>query len=239
VGYRFIPNGCHLSTLAKQCLIDFREVFLAFILFATFNAIIFTAIYFQPNLFELLRFSPKRPWTIVTSAFTHKGLDHFIGNILGFLVSCLIFIITNWWHDPRTKRFSSKVFLLVFLLSGFLTDTIVFLKWGETGTYGASGVVYASIGTLLPSGIGYLPGLRKPFSISREKLAKLAVVLLILTYLLWLVCHPHDFLNFDPEVNVHAHACGFLLGFFVFSLVFFLIRPRVLRDGVRLTTPNC
>jgi len=220
---RFIPDGCHPSTLAKQYLTDFREVFLAFLLFATFNSIIFTAIYFQPNLFGLLRFSPKRPWSIVTSAFTHKSLDHFSGNILGFLFSCLAFIIMNLWHDSRTKRFSSKVFLSVFLLSAFLTDTIVFLMWGKTETYGASGVVYASIGACLSSSIGCLFSSRKP-------LARLVAGLLLI-YLLWRVCHPYDFLNFkDPEANVHAHACGFLLGFLVFSLALLF---RFLKGGGR------
>jgi hypothetical protein len=151
-----------LSEIRKR-LADFREVGLALILFYVLNLVLFAAIRTRPNLLEYLSLSPQRPWGIVTSVFVHEEFfGHLFGNLLFFGLYCVAFVATNWPCDAETRRFSSKLFLWLVFLSGFLANTIVFFRWpaGVKQAFG-SGVVYAAGGAWFASllfGLASLPG---------------------------------------------------------------------------------
>jgi len=211
----------------KRHLVDFRSVWVAFIIFYLVTLAIFLLITWHPPLLDWLKLSANRPWGIVTSAFVHVDLDHLLGNLIFFSLWTTIFVGVNLPRDAETRRFSSRVFLLLIFLSGFLANTIVLFGWLASGVsknaWGASGIVYAVAGVCLASTIGnfsdYWRGLFGP-GIFWKKLVNLSWAAFIMVLLVWYVIQdPRAFLNVAPEVNVYAHFWGFFLGFIPFLII--------------------
>jgi len=217
----------------QKRLADFREVGLALILFYVLNLALFAAIRTRPDLLEYLSLSPQRPWGIVTSVFVHQEFfGHLFGNLLFFGFYCVAFVVTNWPCDAETRRFSSKLFLWLVFLSGFLANTIVFFRWpGGKQAFGASGVVYAAVGAWLaslPFGLASLPGYWKETG-SMGKLIPVVIALLAAAITGSLISDPRGFLNAAPEVNVYAHAWGFSIGLILFIVVFLVRSLRIMK----------
>lgn len=205
------------------------------ILFYVLNLALFATIRTRPDLLEYLSLSPQRPWGIVTSVFVHEEFfGHLFGNLLFFGLYCVAFVVANWPCDAETRRFSSKLFLWLVFLSGFLANTIVFFRWpaGAKPAYGASGVVYAAGGAWFASllfGLASLPGRFPGYWKGTGRMGKLiSVVIALLAAAITgsLISDPRGFLNAAPEVNVYAHAWGFLIGLilsFCFLLCFWFV----------------
>lgn len=81
----------------------------------------------------------NEPWTIVTNMFVHASLWHILGNMLMlyFFGSYLLGLV------GETK------FLLVYFVGGLLGNVFfMFLGWEFATAVGASGALYAVMGTL-------------------------------------------------------------------------------------------
>ena len=104
--------------------------------------VIFIATLISPRLVSVLEFYPplfaQRPWTIVTSLFTHYDFFHIFFNMLvlyffgGFLVS----LVGDRW------------FLAIYLLGG-MAGNLFFWSLGYGAVLGASGAIFAVEGTLV------------------------------------------------------------------------------------------
>lgn len=223
----------------KSFFRGFKSVEIALVLFFTANVLLYLLIYLRPSLVDSLSLSANRPWGIVTSAFVHKDLGHLGSNLLFFSIWCIFFVYANAFVDVETRRHSSKVFLWMIFISGFLADALLFSRWRLSGTstnsWGASGVVYASAGVLMASALrNFEYSWRDLFKDKTGKLKRKFGILIwsifIVTVLvLYVIQDPKTFLAVAPGVNVFAHGYGFLLGFFLYwpSFYFTSLRNRI------------
>lgn len=232
-------NAQRLGAISAY-LAGFRPVGLALIIFSFLNLTIFTLILLWPELLQILWLSSDRPWGIVTSLFVHKDPEHLVNNLRGFTIWGALFVALNLLGSVRARMRWSRVFLWTVFLSGIAVNTLQFLAFMVTGesvnSWGASGVVYSSMGVLLASALcNLLPSLavfsaaadrwRKTMRY-REKvragfnLLKVSLILgicvgVVISFFSLLIQDPRTFFGAGPEIDVFAHQMGFLFGFFV------------------------
>jgi len=206
----------------RQKLAGFRLLGLASALFVLVNLAVFALLSLRPGLLEGIWLSADRPWGIVTSIFTHVDAPHLIGNLGFFLLYCLLFTGVGWNDNQKSRRDSSRIFLAVALAAGVITNVVEFLAYwypsGVTGpgSWGASGVVYASGGALLAFSLHSIPSVVRRIQRARrsEKRVgqwRLFVTVLPVIVIIWMfVCIQS---GFGPGLAGVAHGLGFLLGF--------------------------
>ena len=211
-------------TYLSRYLVGFRSVGIAFTLFSLLNLALFLLITLHPPLLEGLWLSADRPWGILTSAFVHRDLGHLVSNLRGFMLAAGFFVVVNLHNRVRARRYSSRIFLWLIFLSGFVANGIGFLAWywaGVSGvhSWGASGIVYAGIGALLASALCNFPTHMRNFVKARRRrprrgkrklrikfdwslmrsTASLLSMTLALTLLALLFWNPGAFLSVGPE----------------------------------------
>jgi hypothetical protein len=167
-----------------------------------------------------------KPYTLITYMFVHADIIHFGGNML--MLAVLGLAIEN--------RIGSLNFLLLYLISGFITVPFAFVIQYLTNTFGiligASGAIYGLMfigGTI--AGWEEIPVilvpvlniLALPFIIFTLKNIKVPLFLSIMFYLLL------NFLlfvfNFPESIPEFAHFGGLFGG----MMGFFLILPKKLQ----------
>ena len=206
----------------RQKLAGFRLLGLASALFVLVNLAVFALLSLRPGLLEGIWLSADRPWGIVTSIFTHVDAPHLLGNLGFFLLYCLLFMGVSWNDDQKSRRDSSRIFLAVALAAGIITNVVEFLAYwyprGITrpGSWGASGVVYASGGVLLAFSLHNIPLLVQRIQKARRSRKRvgrwqLFVTVLPVIVIIWMfVCIQS---GFGYGLAGVAHGLGFLLGF--------------------------
>ncbi|MEM3723405.1 MAG: rhomboid family intramembrane serine protease [Candidatus Hadarchaeales archaeon] len=210
------------SRAMSRRLAGFRLLGIGVALFVLVNLTVFILISFRPELLEVLWLSADRPWGIITSIFAHADASHLFWNLLFFLIFCLFFTGVGWRDSPKVRRDSTKIFLAVALAAGIIANAEEFLAlWYPSGithlgSWGASGVVYASGGALLvfsihklPSVVEYIQKIRR----SREKIdhREFFMAMLPAFIIIWMFM---DILSgFGRGLAGITHGLGFLLGF--------------------------
>lgn len=210
-------------------LSGFRLLGLAIILFLIPNLTIFFAIQIHPSWIRMLWLSADNPWGIFTAAFVHQETNHLVGNIIGFMFSILFFVFSNLSQDKERKALYSKIFLLMVFISGFLSNALKFFIWWnpsgitESGSYGASGVVYSAIGICTASAIVNITTSLKKYiefhkgrckkNVGKGDLSAIFINLLILIPIIIMIFFdPELFLNVGPGIDVFVHYLGFSIG---------------------------
>lgn len=92
--------------------------------------------YLSLNVINVLRSSMY--WQFITYMFVHASLTHLVFNMLGLLFFGL----------TLERAIGSKEFLLLYMVSGFVSGLVSFIIYYFTGSYGvfllgASGAIYA------------------------------------------------------------------------------------------------
>ncbi|MEM3452105.1 MAG: rhomboid family intramembrane serine protease [Candidatus Hadarchaeum sp.] len=224
----------------NRFLAGFRPVLEALVIFLTLNFGVFVVLSFWPHLLGWLWLSADRPWGIVTSVFSHVDLDHISSNIVGFVFAAVLFVLINLNKSEKTRRRLSSRFLLLVFVAGFAANLLQYpfllAKLGKS-SYGASGIVYGSLGIVfscalhdLPSNARFIAGQRRRLRSRKKKqsvfrldpntlkfFSSVLAVSLVISLLFLVIFDIGSFLNVAPEVDVFAHGVGFLIGFVVFT----------------------
>ena len=127
-----------------------KSLFIIYVIIAVFcSAVFFTSSHFK-GLADILSASALTPWGIATSVFVHGGgISHLTGNLLGLLVWFTIFAATNNNLEYSNKRISTRFFVAIIFLAGFVSNLLWIIIMPQSYTSGLSGVVYASEGVIL------------------------------------------------------------------------------------------
>ncbi len=206
-------------------------------LFLAPNIAVFLLLQIRPGLIEWLWLAADRPWGIVTSAFTHLDVDHILSNIIGYAVSVVFLLISSQILTRRRRRDVSRRFLWLIFIAGIGANLIEYplsLSSPSDHSWGASGVVYGSLGVALASAVLLLPAHLNNISRSRRRRARrprgwralrfdrrsmrafpsLFALSMVISILATLLFDAGSFLNVAPGIDFFAHGVGFLLGFF-------------------------
>ncbi|MBO9155039.1 rhomboid family intramembrane serine protease [Chitinophaga sp. GCM10012297] len=156
----------------------------------------------------------RKPWGVITSAFTHAGVWHLLGNMLIF------FFFGNLFRS----ELGNKRVVPLYLLSGFLCSLVILLVYNvipslrgiDSTGIGASGAVMCFV----VAGATILPNLEiQLFFIMNVRIKWVAAALVFID----LVSLPHN--NFGGHV---AHLAGAAFGY---------LYVRQLRAGRDLVAP--
>jgi len=210
-------------------LTGFHPLSIAFIIFSLLNISVYSLIALHPDLLESLWLSPSTPWGILTSAFTHAELGHLVSNLEGFALSILLFIPVASVHSPSIRRRWSRAFLWLGFVSGIGANLIEYpttLIGPGSSSWGASGIVYGSLGVVLAGALLSLPDHLKTMTKKRSKkkrklkfnrkswreLRAIFVLSFLIAFLIAILTDTAGFLNVEPGIDVFAHGVGFLIG---------------------------
>ena len=237
-----------MYTRISRHLSGFRPLALAFIVFSLINILIYLLITLYPPLLEMLWLSTSTPWGIITSAFTHAELGHLVNNLQGFTVAVILFVPEVSVYMTDIRRRYSAVFLRMVFISGILVNLLEYpllLTRPGFSSWGASGIVYGSLGVLLAACMRSLPAHlrtmprkkrgRKPgFRFDRgfwKGFRSLLAVSLLLAFLVMIFTDTAGFLSVAPGVDVFAHGFGFLISLGGAMVLFRYKNLRMLRKG--------
>jgi membrane associated rhomboid family serine protease len=223
-------------------LSGFRSVGLAFTIFTLLNLAVFFLISLWPDLLDWLWLSADHPWGIITSNFVQAELPHLAGNLQGFTLATVFFVIVCLVLKVEDRIRWSRVFLWLVFLSGIVGSAIEYPLLIANGdlSWGSSGIVYGAIGVLLAACLRSLPAQMRALAKEHRRWARkrrkwglfrfdrkslrtfpnLMSLTILISFLLLIFTDPWDFLSAGPGVDVLAHGLGFLLGFLPAMILF-------------------
>ena|SRR5699024_5562244 len=142
------------------------------------------------TLFVLGPTFPVRPWSLVTSIYSHAGLSHLLGN-------ALVLVPVGLAVESFTSRIRYHAF---FVLTGAIAGLTEVVLTGH-GVLGASAAIFALLGYLV-AGNPVSGSVLDSFDLGRRaQLAIFAALAVVVT-----------FATGAPGVALIAHFAGFLLG---------------------------
>ncbi|MEO1670829.1 MAG: rhomboid family intramembrane serine protease [Cyanobacteria bacterium J06631_2] len=150
-------------------------------------------------------------WRLVGANFLHYGSFHLATNMLSlFFVGRLIEL-----------SLGARYYLTIYLVSGIgsmLTFTLFAFRLGLDNAFlvGASAAIMGLIGAILA--ISLQIWLKKRNSVTAKRRLQQIILIVIIQFI---------FDNIVPQISFHAHLFGFIIGFFISSiLVFIKFNPR-------------
>lgn len=205
--------------LFRKVVLDFKPIFLTFILILVVSTVIYVVSIALPFLNDILAASPQTLWGVVTSLFTHGGgTGHLVDNMLALLAYFSLFAISNSFLSNEEKRGRISFFLIVIFLTSITSNAVCIISMPQTTTTGSSGVVFASEGVMmgfsLLNSLGIL-SLGKCGKQDRKLLLRtfLSNFPVFLIFFFQILLNPQLFLNVGPQVNVFVHGVAFLSSF--------------------------
>ncbi len=133
-------------------------------------------------------------WTPVTSIFTHSGIAHIGGNLLGLFI---------YGFKLEEEGYNSKQIYFAYFVTGILAGVIsAFFPFYSFNTFfvGASGSVFGILGV----NYGILKRINHP---DAKKVMYFAIILF--------------FMSFGPQTNIFAHLLGLIFGAIIGKSEFF------------------
>lgn len=92
------------------------------------------------ELFALSAPLTERPWTIITSVYSHGGISHLLANLAGLLVF-------GWIVERKSTRLRFHAFILLTGASAGIAEVLIGAQFGPSPlVVGISGAVFALIG---------------------------------------------------------------------------------------------
>jgi membrane associated rhomboid family serine protease len=196
---------------------NFKKLFLLFFLVFLISAITLLLTQFLPTLTLVLADSRTTPWGIVTAIFIHSSFEHFTSNIVFLFIFTFCFAFVNSTFNQEINRTTEKFFIASTLISA-IASNVIWLILSPDPSVGASGLVYATEGSLF--GFTLFNGLEVR-NFSKLKLQPFAVVymvfvncLIFCVLMFHLFTSPASFLSVGEGVNVYAHGLSFYFAFF-------------------------
>jgi membrane associated rhomboid family serine protease len=163
----------------------------------------------------LLVASRSMPWGVVTSLFVHSDINHLVMNMVGLLSFLLVFSFTNYYFP--TGEVASRVrFFIAAILATTILSNVLWIIIANIGTIGASGLVYASEGSVT----GFcLLNVWELYNEPRDSKAKgkrsvmLVNLFVFAVVCAWMLLYTNSFLSYGSDVNVLIHGSSFILAF--------------------------
>lgn len=167
------------------------------------------------HLFVLSSPITAKPWTLVTSVYSHAGLGHLIGNSVALVLVGLpleratkswafhLFFVTTGAVAGLSQIWAVEVLALLFAVLEFLVGWLVAVPTveGEVAVLGASGAVFAMFGYVL-AGNRLADGLLRAYPVPGWlQVGAFLVVAVAITW--WTAA---------PGVALVAHFVGLLVG---------------------------
>jgi len=213
------------STSLLRGMPRFKPVLLTFLFVLISSAITYIASLMFPWLNDILVASPRTPWGIVTSLFTHLGVEHLAVNMVGLLAFLLLFVTSNISLSKEEIR--RRIFFLLPVI--FLIATLSNLFWTilvpNVNATGSSGLVFASEGVMMGFALLNTLKLKDIAECSLEKEKSLLAfyaynATIFIGFFLQIVFAPELFLGVAPKVNVFVHGIAFYISFSLTVLCF-------------------
>jgi len=218
----------------RKSLPKFKAVFLTFFVVLILSIIIYGASLTNPALSDIFVASPRTSWGIVTSIFTHLGIQHLTLNLTALFGYFAIFVTSNIFLPNKESERRVRFFLLTIFIMSIISNLVWMFLMPNINTTGASGLVFASEGAVM--GFALLNSFRLidigNYRSKRQKwlLAIYIYNLAVFVFLfLYIILAPSLFLSVAPGVNVFVHGIAFYMNFVAVILsfqIFPLIRRR-------------
>lgn len=213
------------SRLIWKALLRFKIVYLTFPLVSIPSVLIYTASLMFPWLNDILVASPRTPWGIITSIFTHLEAQHLVLNMAGLLAFLLLFATSNILLSEEEIRRRILFLLSVMFVIATLSNLFWVILIPNVNVTGASGLVFASEGVVI--GFALLNSLRLK-DIAEHSVKEKEFLLAICAYnatifvgfFLQILFAPELFLGVAPGVNVYIHGIAFYISFLLTVLCF-------------------
>jgi membrane associated rhomboid family serine protease len=215
-----------LSKIGKGIL-NFKRVFLVYLLILIISVIIFSLSQSYPNIEKILSASRLTPWGIITSIFVHSSFSHLVLNMGSLFAFIFLFALCNSIFDFKVKRKIENFFLVsVFVFA--VVSNILWIAFSLGGSIGASGLVYAVEGYLIGFSLGTS---LKVLNYSKFKIQSLSTKYVILIniiisifVIIQIFLDTQSFLGVGQGINIFEHGVSFLLGLFVSFFWFYIIK---------------
>jgi len=211
----------------------FKAIFLTFMIVLVLSVTIYGASLIDPRLSGIFVASPRTPWGIVTSVFTHSELQHLGFNLTALFVYFMIFITSNIFLPNEESERRVRFFLLTIFLMAITSNLAWIILRPDINTTGASGLVFASEGAV--TGFTLLNSFRL-IDVGKQDSKRRKLLLIVYLYnlalfvflFLQIVLAPSLFLNVAPGINAFVHGIAFYINF-VAVILFFNIFPLMRR----------
>lgn len=170
-----------------------------------------------PQIIEFLSASPRTPWGIVTSLFTHLNMTHLSTNMYSLFLFSLSILVSNVFL-PQEELEKRLLFVIPLVLTVPVVLNIVWIILNpRIASLGSSGIVYTLIGAFV--GYSILNSLElfridKYSQIDRNLIKVFSVLNLLFSfmYLLIVIYNPQNFLGSARGTNIFIHVWAFYSG---------------------------
>lgn len=193
---------------------DFQALFLFYLVLLSLCVLVYAINLPYPWLDDVLLASRSTPWGIFTSLFIHSDLAHLVMNMVGLLSFFLVFSFTNY-YNPSEENTSRIHFFIITIIIATVLSNLLWILIVNIGTIGASGLIYASEGSV--TGFCLVNFWEIYNEVRNSKKAETGVLMVnLLVFLLiciWMVFYTNSFLSYGQDVNVLIHGSSFVLAF--------------------------
>ena len=217
-----------LSKIIKGTF-EFKRILLTYSAVLIASVIVFVISQFNSNIDTILSASRATPWGIITSIFAHSSISHLALNMGSLFLFIFLFAFCNSTFPLQTKRRIENFFLVSVFVFAVISN-ILWIWVFNSGSIGASGLVYAVEGVLV--GFSLVNGLQVlNFSKFRAQSISIRYVVFMNIVVSFAVIaqvflSTDVFLGVEQGVNIIAHGVSFILGFF-FSYIWYYVIAKI------------
>lgn len=218
-----MPSGrFKVSELLWSLMCDFKPVFVMFVFVLLVSSVLYLGFLMYPGLNDFLAASRTTPWGIFTSLFVHTGIEHYVFNVSSLFLFCMLFAVCNSFLSENQKRRRMYFFIATSFCSAVIANLVWIILIPQTGTLGASGLVYASEGIILGFTVFNSLGIMnwKAYK-TKDRFARLVIAsnLAVLVAIVFeIVLSASVFLGVGAGVNAGVHGLAFISGYGVTAL---------------------
>lgn len=227
-----------ISYSFRKGIPKFKAVFLAFLVVLILSVAIYGLSLVNPLIIDIFVASPRTPWGVVTSLFTHLEIQHLTLNLTALFGYFAIFITSNIFLSSEEIERRIRFFLLTIFIMSITSNLTWIILRPDINTTGASGLVFASEGAITAFALinsFRLIDIRK-HDLKGQKLL-LAIYLynfaLFVFLFLYIILAPPLFLNVAPGVNAFVHGIAFYTSLVAIILIF-QIFPLIRRKKISI-----
>lgn len=184
-----------------------------------------------PALTSLGELSRGSPWGIVTSIFIHGSVPHVEGNAIALFWMMVSLVVLSEVNADIFRRARRSFLFWGPFVSAAAAGLLFYLVAPNATSFGASGVVYASLGVAVALALaGLVPELTslvKHQGVDKTGVTKLEInIVFSFPYIALVYLSPSGFLGVGTGANVFIHGAGFMIGLLSGYVYFFVARHR-------------
>lgn len=217
----------------RYLLRAFLPMLILFLVLEVGSVAVFQLCSFCPWLADLLAFSPRSPWGLATSLFTHLNLEHLTYNLQGLLFyTCMATVLML--NTPLAEKGLRRLcwgYVAILMAPHMLILTVEpSFMGGDLKFFGMSLALYSLYGYTLLLGVFSLLSLGDA-ALKGEQYSPLSLALAAASFILLLALIPmtgglEAFLGVGkPQTNAVGHAAALVLGLILgFAIIYWAAR---------------